>query len=132
MRRLPSRPSSWRLRGWSISSFTTYSSVREKVNGVLALEIMGFALLAALAFYALSRKATLRMTLFQRDAAEMRALDRYSIETLGVPVLVEGSDEFPSFYSRASGFAAPMRAAFFENEKDGTGVMVWTRPKATS
>ena len=26
-------------------------------------------------------------------------------------------------------FAAPMRAAFFENEKDGTGVMVWSRPK---
>ncbi|GGB08256.1 sensor histidine kinase [Allosediminivita pacifica] len=63
------------FRGWSISSFTTYSSVREKVNAVLALEIMGFALLAALAFYALSRKATLRMTLFQRDAAEMRALN---------------------------------------------------------
>lgn len=32
-----------------------------------------------------------------------------TLETLGVPVLVEGSDEFPSFYSRASGFAAPMR-----------------------
>jgi pseudouridine-5'-phosphate glycosidase len=31
------------------------------------------------------------------------------LETLGVPVLVEGSDEFPSFYSRGSGFAAPMR-----------------------
>ena len=26
-------------------------------------------------------------------------------------------------------FAAPMRAAFFENEGDGTGVMVWTRVK---
>ncbi len=63
------------FRGWSMSSFTTYSSVREKVNAVLALEIMGFALLAALAFYALSRKATLRMTLFQRDAAELRALN---------------------------------------------------------
>ena len=24
-------------------------------------------------------------------------------------------------------FAGPMRAAFFENEKDGTGVMVWKR-----
>jgi pseudouridine-5'-phosphate glycosidase len=31
------------------------------------------------------------------------------LETLGVPVLVEGAEEFPSFYSRASGFAAPMR-----------------------
>ena len=26
-------------------------------------------------------------------------------------------------------FAQPMRAAFFENEKEGTGVMVWNRPK---
>ncbi len=32
-----------------------------------------------------------------------------ALETLGVPVLVEGSDEFPSFYSRESGHGAPMR-----------------------
>lgn len=32
-----------------------------------------------------------------------------TLETLGVPVLVDGSDDFPSFYSRSSGFAAPMR-----------------------
>jgi pseudouridylate synthase len=32
-----------------------------------------------------------------------------TLETLGVPVLVHGSDEFPSFYSRTSGHAAPMR-----------------------
>ena len=32
-----------------------------------------------------------------------------TLETLGVPVLVDGSDEFPSFYSRSSGFRAPMR-----------------------
>jgi len=31
------------------------------------------------------------------------------LETLGVPVIVHGSDEFPSFYSRSSGFAAPRR-----------------------
>jgi pseudouridylate synthase len=31
------------------------------------------------------------------------------LETLGVPVLVDGSDEFPSFYSRSSGFPAPLR-----------------------
>ena len=31
------------------------------------------------------------------------------LETLGVPVLVHGSDEFPSFYSRSSGHPAPMR-----------------------
>jgi len=27
-------------------------------------------------------------------------------------------------------FAQPMRAAFFENAKEGTGVLVWNRPKA--
>jgi pseudouridine-5'-phosphate glycosidase len=31
------------------------------------------------------------------------------LETLGVPVLAYGSDEFPSFFSRSSGHAAPMR-----------------------
>ena len=31
------------------------------------------------------------------------------LETLGVPVVVHGADEFPSFYSRSSGFSAPMR-----------------------
>jgi pseudouridine-5'-phosphate glycosidase len=33
-----------------------------------------------------------------------------TLETLGVPVLVDGSDEFPSFYSRGSGFPSPLRA----------------------
>ena len=32
-----------------------------------------------------------------------------TLETLGVPVLTVGSDEFPSFYSRSSGHPAPMR-----------------------
>jgi len=63
------------FRGWMMTSFTTYDSVRERVNGVLALEIMGFAILLALAFYALSRKTALRMALFQRESAELRALN---------------------------------------------------------
>lgn len=33
-----------------------------------------------------------------------------TLETLGVPVLAYGSDEFPAFFSRDSGFAAPMRS----------------------
>jgi pseudouridine-5'-phosphate glycosidase len=31
------------------------------------------------------------------------------LETLGVPVITVGSDDFPSFYSRSSGFASPLR-----------------------
>ncbi len=63
------------FRGWQMTSFTTYSSIREKVNSVLALEIMGFAILLALAFYALSRRAAVRMVSIQRESAELRALN---------------------------------------------------------
>ncbi len=38
------------------------------------------------------------------------ALTLESLETLGVPVLGFGTDEFPSFYSRSSGYAVPLRA----------------------
>lgn len=63
------------FRGWRIVSFTPYTSVREKVNTVLAMEIMGFAILLALAFYFLSRKTASRMVFFQRESAELRALN---------------------------------------------------------
>ncbi len=63
------------FRGWRISSFTTYSSVRERVNGVLALEIMTFAILLALAFYLLNRKSTQRMAVAQLESADLRQLN---------------------------------------------------------
>lgn len=37
------------------------------------------------------------------------ALTLERLETMGVPVVVNGSDEFPSFYSRTSGLPAPRR-----------------------
>ncbi|MCZ0810845.1 MAG: ATP-binding protein [Pseudomonadota bacterium] len=61
--------------GWRIASFTTYASVREKVNGFLALEIMGFAILLALTFWVMNRKTAVRMAVFQRESAELRALN---------------------------------------------------------
>lgn len=63
------------FRGWRMTSFTTYASVREKVNGVLALEIMAFAILLALSFYVLSRRSALRLALFARESAELRHLN---------------------------------------------------------
>ncbi len=63
------------FRGWHMASFTSYTNVRERVHAVLALEIMGFAILLALAFYFLSRKNALRMALFQRESASLRALN---------------------------------------------------------
>ncbi|WP_460273429.1 sensor histidine kinase [Celeribacter sp. ULVN23_4] len=63
------------FRGWRMTSFTTYGSVRERVNGFLALEIMGFAILLSGAFYLTSRRAVSRAGLFQRESAELRQLN---------------------------------------------------------
>ena len=63
------------FRGWRIVTFTAYDSVRERVNGVLALEIMGFAILLTIAFYALSRQAWSQSMTFQRESAELRLLN---------------------------------------------------------
>lgn len=63
------------FQGWKMTSFTSYQSVRERVNGVLALEIMVFAILLALAFYFASRRATSRSMFFQRESAELRQLN---------------------------------------------------------
>ncbi|MYH59021.1 MAG: sensor histidine kinase [Boseongicola sp. SB0675_bin_26] len=63
------------FQGWRITSFTTYASIRERVNAVLALEIMGFAILVALVSYLVSRRATSRLRFFQRESAELRQLN---------------------------------------------------------
>ena len=63
------------FQSWTITSFTTYSSIRERVNAAIALEIMGFAILLALGFYVLNRKNALRLALFQRESTELRALN---------------------------------------------------------
>ncbi len=63
------------FRGWRMITFTAYDSVRERVNGVLALEIMGFAILLALTFYVLSRQAWSQTMNFRRESAELRLLN---------------------------------------------------------
>ena len=63
------------FRGWKMVTFTAYSSVRERVNSVLALEIMAFAIFLALTFYFLSRRAQSRSVFFQRESAELRQLN---------------------------------------------------------
>lgn len=63
------------FRGWRIVTFTAYDSVRERVNGVLALEIMAFAILLAATFYILSRRAWSRSASFERESAELRMLN---------------------------------------------------------
>ena len=63
------------FRGWRIVSYTAHASVRERVNGVLALEIMGFALALAGAFYVLSRRARVQSAVLARESAELRRLN---------------------------------------------------------
>ncbi|SFS11834.1 sensor histidine kinase [Yoonia litorea] len=63
-------------QGWRMVSFTTYASVRDRVNGILALEAMGFAILLAFLFWSLSRKTASRLVFFQRESAQLRALNR--------------------------------------------------------
>ena len=63
------------FRGWHMVTFTAYDSVRERVNGILALEIMGFAILMALTFYLLSRRAWSQTLTFRRESAELRQLN---------------------------------------------------------
>lgn len=63
------------FRGWRMISFTSYDSVRERVNAVLALEIMGFAIFLAVAFYLLSRRARVQSAAYRRESVELRALN---------------------------------------------------------
>jgi two-component system C4-dicarboxylate transport sensor histidine kinase DctB len=63
------------FRGWRIVSYTAYASVRERVNGVLALQIMGFALMLAGGFYLLSRRARSQSAVLAQESAELRRLN---------------------------------------------------------
>jgi two-component system C4-dicarboxylate transport sensor histidine kinase DctB len=64
------------FRGWRLTSFSNYASVRERVNGVLAIEIMAFAILLALAFYVLSRRAQSQAGFFRRESETLRELNQ--------------------------------------------------------
>ncbi|MEY3005580.1 MAG: hypothetical protein RLZZ491_2756 [Pseudomonadota bacterium] len=63
------------FRGWRIVSYTAHTSVRERVNGVLSLQIMGFALLLAGGFYVFGRRARMQSARLQRESAELRRLN---------------------------------------------------------
>ncbi len=63
------------FQGWKMLNFTAYDSVRTQVNGVIALEIMGIAILAAVVFYASQRRAQSQSVLALRESAELRKLN---------------------------------------------------------
>ncbi|WP_308917306.1 sensor histidine kinase [Jannaschia sp. LMIT008] len=69
------------FRGWRLISFTSYESVRDRVNGIILLIVTGFALTLALGFYLLNRRTALRSLLFQQESEALRRLnDRLSRE----------------------------------------------------
>lgn len=63
------------FQGWRIVSYTAYTSVRERVNAVLSLQIMGFALFLAGGFYLFGRRARMQSVRLQRESAELRRLN---------------------------------------------------------
>ena len=63
------------FRGWTMVLFTTYGGIRQRVNAVLALEIMGFSILFTLAFYQLSRQTLTHALFFQQEFDDLRQLN---------------------------------------------------------
>ncbi|MGR3540076.1 MAG: sensor histidine kinase [Hasllibacter sp.] len=63
------------FQGWRIVAYTAYSSVRERVNGVLAIQLTAFALVIAGILWMASRRAAGRALTFQRESAELRELN---------------------------------------------------------
>ena len=63
------------FQGWTMTLFAPYASVRERVNGVLALEIMAFAIILAVAFYFTGRRARARSVAYQQESADLRRLN---------------------------------------------------------
>ena len=64
------------ILNWKMSSFENYSGVRERVNTILALEILIFLLLLVLSLYSLNRKKILRLNLFEEETIKLRELNK--------------------------------------------------------
>ena len=69
------------FQGWRLNYLASFKGVRARVNGMLALELMALAILTALGFYILSRRAIRQSFLFKAESVQLRALlDRLSAE----------------------------------------------------
>ncbi|PJN96675.1 two-component system sensor histidine kinase [Amaricoccus sp. HAR-UPW-R2A-40] len=64
------------VRSWNLTFFATLEEVRAQVNAILALVVTGFALLIALAFYLLSRRARAESRRALRESDDLRQLNR--------------------------------------------------------
>lgn len=60
---------------WRILYYTTYAPVREKVNGIIALEITALAILLTLIFYLLSRRSRIQSIIFMEESNNLRHMN---------------------------------------------------------
>ena len=70
------------LLNWNISSFTNYSSVRKKVNTILAFEILVLLFLIVFSLYLLNRKNIVRLNLFEEETNQLKALNKRLTEEI--------------------------------------------------
>ncbi|MCF6272832.1 MAG: ATP-binding protein [Rhodobacteraceae bacterium] len=63
------------FRGWKIHYFASTRNISARVNAILALEIMGIAILAALAFFYSSRRRAKEAVRLSAEGDELRALN---------------------------------------------------------
>ena len=63
------------FQGWHLNYLASFESVRTRVNAILALELMALAILTALGFYILSRRAIRQSFLFQAESRKLRTLN---------------------------------------------------------
>ena len=63
------------FRGWRINYFASTQNVAARVNAILALEIMGMAIAAALLFFYLSRRRAQESERLSLESEELRALN---------------------------------------------------------
>ena len=70
------------LMNWKISSFTNYSNVREKVNTILAFEILLLLFLIVFSLYLLNRKNIVRLNLFEEETFQLKELNKRLTEEI--------------------------------------------------
>ncbi len=63
------------FRGWRLNFFASTKNISARVNAILALEIMGMAIVAALLFFYLSRRQGRETKRLSAESAELRALN---------------------------------------------------------
>lgn len=64
-----------KLTNWKIIYYTTYAPVREKVNGIIALEISALAVLLTLIFYFLSRRTRIQSRVIIEESNKLRNMN---------------------------------------------------------